>query len=57
MAIENYLTLEDISLIIHGLPTLSEAVMDTAEIGMGLPIHFSYKKDVGKNTNIRNYRV
>jgi dihydrolipoamide dehydrogenase len=40
MAIENYLTLEDISLIIHGHPTLSEAVMDTAEIGMGLPIHF-----------------
>ncbi len=40
MAIENYLTLEDISLIIHGPPTLSEAVMDTAEIGMGLPIHF-----------------
>lgn len=40
MAIENYLTLEDISLIIHGHPTLSESIMDTAEIGLGLPIHF-----------------
>lgn len=46
MAIENYLTLEDISLIIHGPPTLSEAVMDTAEIGMGLPIHFLRKNRV-----------
>lgn len=39
MAIENYLTLEDISLIVHGHPTLSEAVMDASEIGIGLPIH------------------
>lgn len=39
MAIENYLTIEDISLIIHGHPTLSETIMDAAELGKGLPIH------------------
>ncbi|MGM0300522.1 dihydrolipoyl dehydrogenase [Enterococcus sp. AZ048] len=39
LAIEAYLTLEDISLTIHGHPTLSEMVMDASEIGLGLPIH------------------
>lgn len=39
LAIESYLTLEDISLTIHGHPTLSEMVMDASEIGLGLPIH------------------
>lgn len=40
LAIENSLTLEDIALTIHGHPTLSEAIMDTVEVGLGLPIHF-----------------
>lgn len=35
LAIESYLTLEDISLTIHGHPTLSEMVMDASEIGLG----------------------
>ncbi|MBM7712001.1 dihydrolipoyl dehydrogenase [Enterococcus xiangfangensis] len=39
LAIESYLTLEDIALTIHGHPTLSEMVMDTCEVGLGLPIH------------------
>lgn len=39
LAIESYLTLEDISLTIHGHPTLSEMVMDACEVGVGLPIH------------------
>lgn len=39
LAIESYLTLEDISLTIHGHPTLSEMVMDACEVGLGLPIH------------------
>lgn len=39
LAIESYLTLEDIALTIHGHPTLSEMVMDTVEVGLGLPIH------------------
>ncbi|MGM0239973.1 dihydrolipoyl dehydrogenase [Enterococcus sp. AZ103] len=39
LAIESYLTLEDIALTIHGHPTLSEMVMDASEVGLGLPIH------------------
>lgn len=39
LAIESYLTLEDISLTIHGHPTLSEMVMDACEVGLGMPIH------------------
>lgn len=39
LAIESYLTLEDIALTIHGHPTLSETIMDATEIGLGLPIH------------------
>lgn len=39
LAVEASLTVEDISLTIHGHPTLSEAVMDVAELAQGLPIH------------------
>ncbi|GAK31236.1 dihydrolipoamide dehydrogenase [Weissella oryzae SG25] len=39
LAIENGLTSEDISLTIHPHPTLGEAIMDTAELADGLPIH------------------
>jgi len=39
LAIENGLTVEDIELTIHPHPTLSEAIMDTAELAGGLPIH------------------
>jgi dihydrolipoamide dehydrogenase len=39
LAIENGLTVADIELTIHPHPTLSEAIMDTAELASGLPIH------------------
>lgn len=39
LAIENGLTTTDISLTIHPHPTLGEAIMDTAELADGLPIH------------------
>ena len=39
LAIENGLTSEDISLTIHPHPTLSEAIMDAAEVADGLGIH------------------
>lgn len=39
LAIESGLTLEDIALTIHGHPTLSEVIMDTTELALGLPIH------------------
>ncbi|WZU03120.1 hypothetical protein MGH68_06735 [Erysipelothrix sp. D19-032] len=39
MAIETQLTLDDISLIIHVHPSLSESIMDASELAKGLPIH------------------
>lgn len=39
LAVEASLTVEDISLTVHGHPTLSEAVMDVAELAQGFPIH------------------
>ena len=39
LAIELGMVAEDISLTIHAHPSLGEAVMDTAELAMGLPIH------------------
>jgi len=39
LAIENLLTLEDVALTIHAHPTLTESVMDAAEIALGHPIH------------------
>lgn len=39
LAIESSATLEDVALTIHTHPTLSEIIMDTAEVGLGLPIH------------------
>ncbi|HEY0221260.1 dihydrolipoyl dehydrogenase [Lactovum miscens] len=39
LAIENGLTAHDISLTIQPHPTLGEAIMDTAELADGMPIH------------------
>lgn len=39
LAIETSATLEDLSLTIHPHPTISEVIMEAAEVGMGLPIH------------------
>lgn len=39
LAIEAGMNAEDIALTIHGHPTLSESVMDTAEAILGMPIH------------------
>lgn len=39
LAIENELNLEDIALTIHPHPSVSESIMDTAEVGLGSPIH------------------
>lgn len=39
LAIETNATLEDISLTVHPHPTVSEAIMEAAEVGLGLPIH------------------
>lgn len=39
LAIESGLTLEDISLTIFPHPSVSEAIMDASELGLGYPIH------------------
>ncbi|MGO3732041.1 MAG: dihydrolipoyl dehydrogenase [Vagococcus sp.] len=39
LAIETDATLEDIALTIHPHPTISETIMEAAEVGMGNPIH------------------
>jgi len=39
LAVETGMNAEDISLTIHSHPSLTEAVMDTAELALGLPIH------------------
>ncbi|WP_239256858.1 dihydrolipoyl dehydrogenase [Listeria ilorinensis] len=39
LAIETGATLEDIALTIHPHPTISEVVMEAAEVGLGLPMH------------------
>lgn len=39
IAIEKGLTLEDIGETVHAHPTLSEALMDTAELALDIPIH------------------
>ena len=39
LAIEARMNVEDISLTIHAHPTMSETVMDAAELALGLPIH------------------
>jgi dihydrolipoamide dehydrogenase len=39
IAIETGLTLEDIALTIFPHPTVSEAIMDNTEVGLGFPIH------------------
>lgn len=40
LAIETQTSLADIALVIHAHPTVAEAIMDTAELGRGLPIHY-----------------
>ena len=39
LAIESGMNAEDITLTVHAHPTLSEAVMDAAELALGQPIH------------------
>lgn len=39
LAVEAGMNAEDIALTIHSHPSLAEAVMDTAELALGLPIH------------------
>lgn len=39
LAIEAGMNAEDIALTIHSHPSLSESVMDTAELALGMPIH------------------
>lgn len=39
LAIESKATLEDLALTVHPHPTISEIVMEAAEVGLGLPIH------------------
>lgn len=39
LALEQGLTVEDISLTIHSHPSLAETVMDAAELALGRPIH------------------
>lgn len=40
LAIETQTSLADLALVIHAHPTVAEAIMDTAELGRGLPIHY-----------------
>ncbi len=44
LAIEIGARVEDLSLTVHPHPTLSEALMEAAEVGMGHPIHIFKKK-------------
>ena len=39
LAVEAGMDAEDIALTVHSHPSLAEAVMDTAELALGLPIH------------------
>ena len=39
LAIETSASIEDISLTVHPHPTISETIMEAAEVGLGLPIH------------------
>ena len=39
LAVESGMNAEDLALTIHPHPTLSEAIMDDAELALGLPIH------------------
>ncbi|MGY3779210.1 dihydrolipoyl dehydrogenase [Isobaculum melis] len=39
LAIETSATIEDLSLTVHPHPTISETIMEAAEVGLGLPIH------------------
>jgi dihydrolipoamide dehydrogenase len=39
LAVELGATLEDLALTIHAHPTLSESLMEAAEVALGRPIH------------------
>lgn len=39
LAIETRMNVEDIALTIHAHPTMSEALLDSADLALGLPIH------------------
>lgn len=39
LAIETSASIEDLSLTVHPHPTVSETIMEAAEVGLGLPIH------------------
>jgi dihydrolipoamide dehydrogenase len=41
LALEMGATLEDLMVTIHPHPTLSEAIMEAAEVAAGAPIHIS----------------
>ncbi|MGM8214319.1 dihydrolipoyl dehydrogenase [Bacillaceae bacterium W0354] len=41
LAIEAGMTAEDLALTIHAHPTLGEAVMEAAEVALGMPIHIA----------------
>ena len=37
LAIESGATVEDVALTVHPHPSLSEAIMDSADVGLGMP--------------------
>lgn len=39
VAVEARMNVEDLALIIHAHPTLSETIMDASELALGYPIH------------------
>lgn len=39
LAVESGMNAQDISLTVHGHPTLAESIMDAAEAALGMPIH------------------
>lgn len=44
LALEMAATLEDLALTIHAHPTLSESIMEAAEVALGRPIHVSRRQ-------------
>ena len=43
LALEMGATLEDLMVTIHPHPTLSEAIMEAAEVAAGIPVHILQK--------------
>jgi dihydrolipoamide dehydrogenase len=44
LAIEMGATLEDLMVTIHPHPTISESIMEAAEVAAGMPVHISPPK-------------